>query len=213
MPTPNPGVPAGAGAFVPRTRELAALRAAAAGCRGCDLWESATQTVFGLGPRDAEIVVVGEQPGDREDRVGRPFVGPAGRVLRDALERAGIDPVRVYMTNAVKHFRWEARGKRRIHKSPLRWQIVACQPWFAAELEALTPRVLVLLGAVAASSVLGAGVRVGERRGRVLAGPDGLATVVTFHPSALLRGPRAERASRTDEVVSDLEVARAVISQ
>jgi uracil-DNA glycosylase family protein len=193
--------------FVPERAGLAALRSAAAGCRGCDLWECATQTVFGEGPADARFVVLGEQPGDQEDRQGHPFVGPAGRLLDDVLEQAGIDPDRVYRTNIVKHFRWEGRGKRRIHKTPARWQVVACQPWFAAELRALTPRVLIVLGATAGTAVLGSTFRVTRDRGRVLSGPNGLPTVATLHPAAVLRAPSDRRGQETEGLVADLAVA------
>jgi uracil-DNA glycosylase family protein len=202
------GRPAGAASYVPGRGGLADLRSAAAGCRGCDLWEQATQTVFGEGPADAEFVAVGEQPGDQEDRQGHPFVGPAGRMLHDVLEQAGIDPARVYLTNIVKHFRWEARGKRRIHKTPARWQVVACQPWFAAELGALTPRVLIVLGATAGTAVLGSGFRVTRDRGTVLDGPNGLPTIATLHPAAVLRAPPDRREREVGGLVADLAVAR-----
>jgi uracil-DNA glycosylase family protein len=156
--------PPGAERYLPEGRRLSDLRRAAATCRGCDLWREATQTVFGEGPATAQFVLVGEQPGDQEDKQGHPFVGPAGRVLDRGLERAGIDPARVYQTNAVKHFRWEAKGKRRIHQTPSRWQIAACRPWLAAELEALHPLVVVLLGAIAAKTVFGPGFRVTRER-------------------------------------------------
>ena len=157
----------GAEAFLPEERDLESLRRAAEGCRGCDLWEESTQVVFGEGPVDAEIVLVGEQPGDREDIEGHPFVGPAGRVLDDGLEAAGIDRGRVYLTNAVKHFKWEARGTRRLHKKPSRWEVVACGPWLTTSSPRSTPRVLVLMGATAAQSLLGTGFSVMQQRGRV----------------------------------------------
>jgi DNA polymerase len=203
----------GAEAFVPDSRELAVVRAAAAGCRGCDLWRQATQTVFGEGPASAEVVLVGEQPGDREDSEGRPFVGPAGRVLDDALERAGIARERAYVTNAVKHFRWKQGGKRRLHERPLRSQVVACQPWLRAELEIVAPRLLVLMGAVAAQSLLGASFSVLRERGRVLRdAPAGLPPVLaTVHPSSILRAPDEERSARMEEFVADLRVAAALL--
>jgi uracil-DNA glycosylase len=203
----------GADAFVPESRDLATVRAAAATCRGCDLWRNATQTVFGEGPEGAEIVLVGEQPGDHEDLEGQPFVGPAGRVLDDALERAGIDRERAYVTNAVKHFRWKLRGKRRLHERPLRSQMVACQPWLRAELEIVAPRLLVLMGAVAGQSLLGASFSVLRERGRVLDdAPAGLPPVLaTVHPSSILRAPDDERSARMEEFVADLRVAAALL--
>jgi uracil-DNA glycosylase family protein len=203
----------GAEAFVPDARDLAVVRAAAACCHGCELWRQATQTVFGEGPDNADIALVGEQPGDREDIEGRPFVGPAGRVLDDALERAGIDRERAYVTNAVKHFRFKQRGKRRLHERPTRSQMVACQPWLRAEIEIVAPRLVVLMGAVAAQSVLGASFSVLRERGRVLHdGPAGLPPLVaTVHPSSILRAPDDERAARMDEFVADLRVAAALL--
>jgi DNA polymerase len=199
---------AGAARFVPQTRDLEALRAAAADCRGCDLWRRATQTVFGEGPERAPLFLVGEQPGDREDREGHPFVGPAGHVLDRALERAGIDAGAVYKTNAVKHFRWKERGKRRLHERPLRSHVVACQPWLRAELEIVEPEVLVLMGAIAAQSLLGSGFSVIRERGIVSNTPPELPTVIaTVHPASILRGPDSERAARMEEFVADLQVA------
>lgn len=186
-------------------RSLHSLRQEAAGCRRCDLWQSATQTVFGEGPKGAEVVMVGEQPGDREDVEGRPFVGPAGRVLDDAMREAGIDRSAVYLTNAVKHFRFEQRGKRRIHKTPAGRQVTACMPWFWAELDALSPRVVVLLGAVAAKAVMGADFRVSRQHGTTLPGPGETTVLATAHPSSVLRaGDQRER--RMAELVADLAV-------
>ena len=197
---------------MPVTRDLAQLCAAAAECRGCDLWCRATQTVFGEGPEHADLLLVGEQPGDREDLEGRPFVGPAGHTLDVALERAVIDRERVYLTNAVKHFRWKERGKRRLHECPLRSQIVACQPWLRAELEIVAPSVLVLLGAVAAQSLLGSGFSVTRERGVVRYAPAGLPPVVaTVHPSSILRAPDDQRHVRMEEFVADLRVAAALL--
>jgi uracil-DNA glycosylase family protein len=187
----------GAAAFLPRERDLASLRRAAESCRGCDLWQESTQVVFGEGPVDAEIVLVGEQPGDHEDREGHPFVGPAGRVLDDGLAAAGIDRGRVYLTNAVKHFKWESRGSRRLHK----------KPWLMTELAALTPEVLVLMGAVAAQSLLGSGFSVLKQRGRVEEDPMGLVTVATVHPASILRAPDELRAEQMDAFVADLHLA------
>ncbi|TMB91505.1 MAG: UdgX family uracil-DNA binding protein [Chloroflexi bacterium] len=178
----------GAGEYVPEDRRLEALRDAAAGCRGCDLWQRATRTVFGEGNPQALIMLVGEQPGDREDLAGHPFVGPAGRLLDEALERAGIDRKLVYVTNAVKHFSWTpSRGKRRIHKRPTERQIVACRPWLVAEIDAVQPRVVVALGATAARALIGPDVRVSVDRGRTFRGLNGSTVVPTVHPSSILR--------------------------
>jgi uracil-DNA glycosylase len=203
--------PEGAEGFVPKSRDLRKLATAARECRGCDLWKDATQTVFGEGPRRARAVFVGEQPGDQEDRQGHPFVGPAGRVFDDALERAGIDRDSVYVTNAVKHFKWKAEGKRRIHDRASRWQIVACRPWLLAELRALEPRLVVVLGAVAASSLLGPDFRVTQHRGQVTEGPLGGSMLATVHPSSILRGPRRDRDARLQEFVDDLRAAKSFL--
>lgn len=173
--------------WVPRTRSLRTLARAAPDCRGCELWEPATQVVFSSGSKDARLVLVGEQPGDQEDRQGEPFVGPAGRVLDDALEEAGIAREEVYLTNAVKHFRFEQRGKRRIHEKPELRHLVACRPWLEAELDVVRPDVVVALGATAARSVLGRAVKIGAERGRLLDEVPGPPVLVTTHPSALLR--------------------------
>lgn len=198
--------------LVPKQPTLPALREAAAGCRACDLGEHGTQTVFGEGRRGAEVMLVGEQPGDEEDLSGRPFVGPAGRLLDEALGEAGIDRRQAYVTNAVKHFKWEARGKKRIHQKPDAREIRACRPWLEAELAAVRPRALVLLGATAAQSLLGRGFKVTERRGELL--PSLLAPIVvaTVHPSAILRAPdREARHRERARLVEDLAaVARAL---
>jgi uracil-DNA glycosylase family protein len=172
--------------WVPVSRDLGDLESAAHECRGCELWRPATQVVFASGDRSARIMLVGEQPGDREDEQGEPFVGPAGRVLDEALAEAGIDRSSTYLTNAVKHFRFEQRGKRRIHQKPDVRHVTACHPWLDAELEAVGPRVVVSLGATAARAVLGRAARIGELRGHVLEEPD-RPVVVTTHPSAVLR--------------------------
>jgi uracil-DNA glycosylase len=177
----------GAQQWVPPAGDVDALRQAAPGCRGCELWADATQVVFSVGSEKARLVLVGEQPGDREDRTGEPFVGPAGDVLADALDAAGIDRTAVYLTNAVKHFRFTERGKRRIHKTPGVAHVEACHPWLEAELAAVAPDVIVCLGATAARAVLGREVRIGEVRGRPLEGDGGARVVVTTHPSAVLR--------------------------
>jgi uracil-DNA glycosylase len=199
-----------AAAFVPDSRSLRELRRAAAGCRGCPLWEDATQTVFGAGPRRAELMLVGEQPGDREDREGEPFVGPAGRVLAEALESAGIDRGDVYLTNAVKHFKWRARGKRRLHQTPRAGEVEACRPWLEAELEAVHPAALVALGATAAKALYGSSVRVTRDRGRPLDSPLAPLATLTVHPSAILRlRDREEREEALGDLVEDLRgVAR-----
>ncbi len=181
-----------AASWVPRSRSLARLRSAAADCRGCELWADTTQTVFSAGPRSAALMLIGEQPGDVEDREGEPFVGPAGRILDEALERAGIDRDSVYLTNAVKHFRHETRGKRRIHQKPAVGHILACQPWLTAELASVRPDVVVAMGSVAARSVVGRPVKINDERGHWLndepaAIISGAALMVTSHPSAVLR--------------------------
>jgi uracil-DNA glycosylase family protein len=193
--------------FLPERRSLSALREAAAGCRGCHLWQVGTQTVFGEGAEDAEAMFVGEQPGDQEDRQGRPFVGPAGRVFDEALEAAEIDRSQTYVTNAVKHFKWQARGKRRIHQKPNWAEMTACQPWLEAELEVVQPRVLVLLGATAAQSLLGREFRVTQHRGELLESDLAEAVTATVHPSSILRGEPTEREANFAAFVDDLRVA------
>ena len=198
-------------ANVPDGADLAELRQAAATCKGCGLYRNATQTVFGEGPDSAQLVIVGEQPGDREDREGRPFVGPAGRLLDELLDDAGIDRDVTYVTNAVKHFKWIAKGKRRIHQRPDAGEIAACRPWLEAELDGLGPEVLLCLGATAAKAVIGPSFRVTRDRGRFLAGDEtrlagfGGAVTATLHPSALLRiREDAERREARAGVVADL---------
>jgi uracil-DNA glycosylase len=184
-----------------------ALREAASGCRACPLWRDATQTVFGGGAARAALMLVGEQPGDREDLAGRPFVGPAGRLLDRALEAAGIEPGRTYKTNVVKHFKWTARGKRRIHQRPSKGEIEACRPWLDAELERVRPDVVALLGATAAQALLGAQFRVTRRRGELLEVDFAPIAVATFHPSAVLRArDDAERREGFADLVDDLRV-------
>ncbi len=169
------------------TRSLRALESAAPSCRGCELWQDATQVVFGDGAARAPLMLVGEQPGDQEDRRGEPFVGPAGAVLDEALHEAGVDRRSAYLTNAVKHFRHEQRGKRRIHQKPDLRHLVACHPWLEAELEVVDPDVVVCLGATAGRAVLGRAVKIGAERGRLLEGPGDRSVVITTHPSAVLR--------------------------
>ncbi len=203
----NPGGDRSAAPFVPTTTSVRTLRAAAPGCRGCDLYKTATQVVFGAGPAKARVMFVGEQPGDQEDRQGEPFVGPAGAMLDKALEDAGIPRSDVYLTNAVKHFKWEPRGKRRIHKKPRVSEIKACRPWLEAELRAVKPRVLVCLGATAAQSVLGPQFKLMQNRGKVLASAMADYVVATIHPSAVLRAPDAEgRRAAFESLVADLKV-------
>ena len=192
--------------FLPADLTLPALRDASAGCRGCHLWEVGTQTVFGEGAVHAEVMFVGEQPGDQEDRAGQPFVGPAGRVLDDALEAACIDRSTTYVTNAVKHFKWQARGKRRIHQKPNWAEMTACRPWLEAELEVVKPRVLVLLGATAAQSLLGREFRVTQARGQVIESDLAEFVTATVHPSSILRGEPEERDANFAAFVDDLRV-------
>ncbi len=192
----------------PGGADLEGLRAAAAGCRACPLWKSATQTVFGEGPAAARLVLLGEQPGDREDREGRPFIGPAGRLLDRALAEAGIAREDCWLTNAVKHFKWVPRGKLRLHQSPGARDVASCRPWWEAELRRLQPRALVCLGATAAQAVLGRDARVERDRGRAHATPHAAATFVTAHPSALLRVPdEASREAAFARFVADLRRA------
>jgi DNA polymerase len=197
--------------FLPPTLDLESLRQASAGCRGCGLWELGTQTVFGEGAQHAEVMFVGEQPGDQEDRQGRPFVGPAGRVLDDALVEAGIDRDKTYVTNAVKHFKWQARGKRRIHQKPNWAEMSACRPWLEAELEAVRPRVLVLLGATAAQTMLGRQFRVTQFRGRLIESELAEHVTATVHPSSILRGEPEEREANFAALVDDLRVVAKLI--
>jgi len=191
---------------------MKALREAAAGCRGCHLWRPATQTVFGEGRKSSRVMLVGEQPGDREDRAGRPFVGPAGRELDRGLEAAGIERRDAYLTNVVKHFKFEERGKRRIHQTPKRFEIDACQPWLEAELDVVKPEALVLLGAVAAKALLGSSFKVTQHRGELL--DSDLAPIVsaTIHPSAILRQrDDPARAREREAFAEDLRVVAAAL--
>jgi uracil-DNA glycosylase family protein len=198
--------------FIPETGGLRAVREAAAGCRGCHLYEKATQTVFGEGPRSARIMLVGEMAGDREDREGRPFVGPAGRELERALEAAGIERSEVYVTNVVKHFKFEERGKRRIHQTPRKGEIDACMPWLDTEIKLVRPRGIVTLGATAAKALLGPSFRLTHHRGELLESELAPVVAATIHPSAIVRD--RDEASRNAErlaLASDLRtVAEAV---
>jgi uracil-DNA glycosylase family protein len=189
--------------YLPATHTLPALRDAAKLCHGCELWRNATQTVFGEGGKDAEVMFVGEQPGDQEDKEGQPFVGPAGRMLDKALEEVGIDRSQVYVTNAVKHFKWQPRGKRRIHQKPNWTEMTACRPWLEAEIEAVEPRVIVLLGATAAQTLLGRQFRVTKQRGELVESPYAEYVTATIHPSAILRAE--DRDAEYAGFVADLE--------
>ena len=177
---------------IPEHPTLEALREAAAHCRACDLYKTATQTVFGEGAAHAQVMFVGEQPGDREDIEGKPFVGPAGRVLGEALEEAGIERRHVYITNAVKHFKWKPQGKRRLHQKPNSAEINACRPWLDAEIALVKPQILVLLGATAAQALLGRDFRVSQQRGQFIERPGLPLTMATVHPSSILRAPDEE---------------------
>jgi uracil-DNA glycosylase len=189
-------------------RSVGALRRAAAGCTRCPLYRNATQTVFGAGPAAARVMLVGEQPGNDEDLAGRPFVGPAGRLLDRALAEAGLDRRATYVTNAVKHFKWTPRGKRRIHEKPTAREVEACRPWFQTELDLVKPDLVVALGATAAQSLLGPAVRVTKERGHVLDAPLGTRVLLTVHPSSLLRiTDDAERDQAMERFVADLRVA------
>jgi len=201
--------------LVPEKPTLPKLREAAATCKACDLWRTGTQTVFGEGTRSAEILFVGEQPGDKEDLAGRPFVGPAGRLLDQALEAAGIDRRLAYVTNAVKHFKWQARGKRRIHQKPNAAEMAACRPWLDAELDVVKPSVVVALGATAAQSLLGRSFRVTKERGRAVEG-TGIAeyVVATVHPSSILRQETEDdRREAFEGLVADLRIVAGVLAR
>jgi uracil-DNA glycosylase family protein len=190
------------------SQSLTEVKAAAAGCQACDLWRCGTQTVFGEGSDTAELMLVGEQPGDKEDLSGRPFVGPAGRLLNSALDEAGIDRADVYVTNAVKHFKWEARGKRRLHKRPDATEVAACRPWLDAEIELVQPKVLVCLGATAAQALLGRGFKVTQQRGQFFDWPAGAVITATVHPSSILRARDDE--SRQAEMAAFVDDLRLV---
>jgi DNA polymerase len=205
------------GAEPPDTTDLDRLRSAASGCHGCSLYHDATQTVFGEGPRRAQVLVVGEQPGDREDEAGEPFVGPAGKLLDKAFREAGFDRQTLYLTNAVKHFKFkrDERGKRRIHQKPSRTEVVACRPWLLAELRAVRPELVVFLGATAAQALLGPKFRVTAHRGEPVEPPEDVAglvpaAVATVHPSAVLRAPDRDEAYAA--FVADLTAARKSLS-
>jgi DNA polymerase len=192
--------------LLPLTGSLEELKRDAKDCKNCDLWKLGTQTVFGEGGSKAQIMLVGEQPGDQEDLEGRPFVGPAGKLLDKALEEAGIDRKKVYVTNAVKHFKWEPRGKRRIHKKPNATEIAACRPWLDAEIAALQPKIIVCLGATAAQSLLGRTFRVTQHRGEFLKSDLAPFMMATVHPSSILRAPdEKSRHEAMEQFIADLK--------
>ena len=209
---PAPGVPVEA--LVPPHPTLADVREIARGCKACDLYLRGTQTVFGAGPRRADVMLVGEQPGDAEDLAGHPFVGPAGQLLDRALEEAGIERSTVYITNVVKHFKWQPRGKRRIHAKPNAAEIGACRPWLETEIRLVRPQVLVCLGATAAQALLGRGFKVTQQRGIFVESSLALLVTATVHPSSILRAPDADaRRAETQAFVADLrKVARKLAS-
>src|SRR5215212_8346101 len=210
--TQGRGVAESAREYVPENPTLPRLREAAAGCRGCHLWQGATQTVFGEGLKKARIMLVGEMPGDREDREGRPFVGPAGRELDRALEAAGIERGDLYVTNVVKHFKFEERGKRRIHQTPRKGEIDACTPWLDTEIKLVRPRGLVTLGATAAKALLGSSFRLTQHRGELLVSDLAPVVAATIHPSAIVRDrDEASRNAEREALAGDLRtVAEAV---
>jgi uracil-DNA glycosylase family protein len=199
---PNDATP-----FLPDRRSLKALREASAGCRGCHLWRGATQTVFGEGRKASRLMIVGEQPGDREDREGRPFVGPASRELDRGLEAAGIVRADAYLTNLVKHFKFEERGRRRIHQTPKRFEVDACRPWLEEELQVVKPEALVVLGATAAKALFGSSFRVTQHRGKLLDSDLAPIVAATIHPSSILRKPdEPSRAEEREAFAEDLRV-------
>jgi uracil-DNA glycosylase len=209
---PSPRTVSTAEPLIPDHATLPKLRAAAATCKACPLWKTGTQTVFGEGHHTAKVMLVGEQPGNDEDLQGRPFVGPAGKLLDQALVEAGIDRNEVYVTNVVKHFKWEPKGKRRIHKKPNAREIAACRPWLEAELEVVQPEVLVCLGASAAQALLGRDFRVSQQRGQFIESPLAPHVMATVHPSSILRAPDDEtRRTERKRFVEDLKKLAKVI--
>jgi DNA polymerase len=199
--------------LIPPRPTLPSVRKAAEDCHACELWEKGTQTVFGEGSKGARVMLIGEQPGDQEDKIGRPFVGPAGRILDRALEAAGIDRNEVYVTNVVKHFNWEPRGKWRIHKKPRPQHIAACRPWLDIEFAIVKPRAVVLLGATAAQALLGGTFRVTQHRGELINSPVAPIVLATVHPSSLLRAPDDETRHReTERFIDDLRIVVRALS-
>jgi uracil-DNA glycosylase len=201
----------GAAEYLPERLSLSSLREAAADCRACPLWRTGTQTVFGEGAKSSEVMFVGEQPGDREDREGHPFVGPAGRLFDEALVEAGIDRKRAYVTNVVKHFKWQARGKRRIHAKPSWTEVAACRPWLDAEIAVVQPDVLVCLGATAAQALLGRDFRVTRDRGEPVDSDLARHVLATVHPSSILRADPENREAERAAFVHDLEVVASLL--
>jgi uracil-DNA glycosylase len=192
--------------LVPSSQSVTEVREAATSCQACDLWRTGTQTVFGEGDEQAEVMLIGEQPGDQEDRVGKPFVGPAGQLLDQALVEAGIDRGRTYVTNVVKHFKWVAKGKRRIHQKPDTREITACRPWLEAEISLIKPRVIVCLGATAAQALLGKDFRVTRQRGEFVESPFAPSVIATVHPSSILRIPdETARSAALQRFIEDLK--------
>jgi uracil-DNA glycosylase len=208
-PEPNDATP-----FLPERSSLKALREASAGCRGCHLWRGATQTVFGEGRKSSRLMLVGEQPGDREDRMGKPFVGPASRELDRGLEAAGIAREDAYLTNVVKHFKFEERGRRRIHQTPKRFEVDACRPWLEEELKVVKPEALVLLGATAAKALLGSSFRVTQHRGELLDSDLAPIVAATVHPSSILRKPdEPSRVEEREAFAEDLRVVAEALAR
>jgi uracil-DNA glycosylase len=206
---PNDATP-----FLPERRSLSTLREAVDGCRGCHLWRGATQAVFGEGLKRARVMLIGEQPGDKEDLAGKPFVGPAGRELDRGLEAAGIDRKEAYVTNVVKHFKFEERGRRRIHQTPKRFEIDACRPWLDAELDVVKPEALILLGATAAKALLGSSFKVTQHRGELLDSELAPLVSATIHPSAILRAPdERARAAEREAFAADLRAVAAALAR
>src|SRR3954462_6483115 len=193
-------------------RSLRSVEDASKRCRACDLWKTGTQTVFGEGPRTPDVMFVGEQPGDQDDKVGEPFVGPAGHLFDEALVEAGIDRKRVYVTNAVKHFKWTPKGKRRIHEKPNRAEVAACQHWLELELQLVKPDLVVALGATAAQALLGPAFRVTKDRGKVMSSPLAPRVVATVHPSSILRAPPERRDAELRAFVKDLRVVAKLLA-
>ena len=213
--TSGSGVETGSAAdFLPERLSLTALRESAAGCRGCHLWQVGTQTVFGQGAAHAEVMFIGEQPGDYEDRAGKPFVGPAGKLLDEALSEAGIDRATTYVTNAVKHFKWQLRGKRRLHKTPAQREIDACHQWLEGEIAAVKPHVIVCLGSTAAKAVISKDFKVSLQRGQFVESPHAPFVFATLHPSALLRVQEdEERELAFRQFVRDLSLIKKALAK
>jgi DNA polymerase len=210
---PEDEIPSAA-VYIPKRPTINKLRDAAAACQACDLWRTGTQTVFGEGKQTSTVMLVGEQPGDKEDLSGRPFVGPAGALLDRALDEAGIDRAQVYVTNVVKHFKWEPRGKRRIHKKPNASEIAACRPWLEAEVSVVQPRAIVCLGATAAQAVIGAKFRVSVQRAQFVKSDLAPLVTATVHPSSVLRAPSDEaRHAEMKKFIDDLKKIRAAIER